>query len=63
MTLIKIDRELLLEELYALRATLTTEEDALDRAKQKLMEIVSLIQNAPVETSKARYPGMRVGRF
>jgi hypothetical protein len=60
MTLIKIDRDMLVDELYQLRALIPLVEG--DDAKQKLMEIVQLVQQAPVSETAAAYPRPRMRR-
>lgn len=54
MVNIKIDREMLIQELYELRSVIPHEDS--EDAKKKLMEIVMLVQNAPVDESKANFP-------
>ena len=53
MVQIKLDRDMLVEELYSLRALIPTE---INEANTKLMDIILLVQNAPVDTNQASYP-------
>ena len=60
MVLVKIDRDMLIEELYRLRASLP--EESSEETRRQLDSLVNLIQNAPVSENKANYPRIRIGR-
>lgn len=59
MVNVRIDREMIIEELYALRALIPVEAY---EAKAKVSELVSLVQNAPNDEKKSNYPRISTHR-
>ena len=59
MVLIRIDRDMLVEELYTLRGLIPIEEDA---ARLKLDQMVTMVANAPIDEQKAQFPRSRASR-
>ena len=53
MPLIKIDNDMLISELFAIRAQI---EDAPDAARRKLDDLLTLISHAPLAELKSQYP-------
>jgi hypothetical protein len=63
MVMINIDKDMLLVELYELRATITgitMESDETAAARKKIDQVVSLISNAPVAESQSSLPRISV---
>ena len=60
MTVIKLDRDFLLQELYRLRSMLDTVEN--EEANQKLLEIVQWVHHAPLDTAGSQFPRLRANR-
>lgn len=62
---INIDRDMLLVELYAIRAKITeaaTEYDEVVEAKQKLDNLIQLISVAPESGNNSNFPKPRLRR-
>lgn len=62
---IHIDRDMLLVELYAIRAKVTDaalDSDDVKEAKNKIDNLISLISTAPQAENNANFPRMRVRR-
>ena len=62
---IHIDRDMLLVELYAIRAKVTDaaiESDEVKEAKVKIDELISLVSSAPSADNNANFPRIKVRR-
>lgn len=59
MVLIRIDRDMVIEELYTLRGLIPVEEEA---ARRKLDEIVNFIANAVIDDRQAQFPRTSIRR-
>lgn len=62
---IHIDRDMLLVELYAIRAKVTDaalDNDDVKDAKKKIDDLISLISAAPQAENNANFPRVRVRR-
>ena len=61
MIFVRIDREMILEDMYKLRSMISVEND---EARKKLSEIIGLITSAPTDEKKNQFPrinGRRCG--
>ncbi len=59
MPFIRIERDMLIEELYSVRAAIPTE---CDDAKTALMKVIQLVQHAPLDEKQSRFPKISIGR-
>ena len=59
VALIKIDRDMWLEDLYHLRSLLPLEAD---EARTYLQKLVELVHTAPLDSKQANYPRMGIRR-
>ena len=50
--IIKLDKQMMVEELYKIRALFSDKPEA---AEDALLKLITLVSNAPVETGKAQW--------
>ncbi len=63
MVMISIDKDMLLVELYELRAAITgipVESDETAAARKKIDQVVSFISNAPVAEAQTSFPRVSI---
>lgn len=59
MVIIKIDRDMLLDDLYVLRSHIPVENE---EARVKLKEIIDIVSHAPVDDNKSTLPRINARR-
>lgn len=53
---IKINREMLIDELYEIMGLVPRGEEESEEARRKLVQLVNIVNNAPLAESQAQYP-------
>lgn len=60
MSMIRIDREMLIEDIMAIRASVLIENE---EARERIDKLISLISNLPNDEKQAQFPKARVRRL
>jgi hypothetical protein len=60
MNLIRIDKNMLIDEILAIRATVSFENED---AKDRIDKLISLISNIPLDEKKSQFPRASVRRL
>ena len=60
MEFIRIDRQMLLEEILIVRASLSFENED---AKERIDKLISLINNLPLDQNQAQFPKAKIRRL
>jgi len=59
MTFIRINREMLIEDVLAIRALIPVEQDD---ARDRIDKLISLISNIPIDEKKSQFPKPSIRR-
>jgi len=59
---IKIDKNMILDELYKVRALMPIATQEWEETTKAIDSVIQLVQNAPLDTTGAQYPGINARR-
>lgn len=60
MNLIRIDKNMLIDEILAIRATVSFDNE---EAKDRIDKLISLISNVPLDEKKSQFPRTSIKRL